>query len=286
MKIGLSISFVPNPDGALLDEMARAGIDCAEISMNGRSYASFDFKAFAGRAHDAGVEIRSFHLPFYTDETVDPAALDPGIRRRTLEIQSKYIRVAASMGATLAVVHPGLEPVADDERAERILRSKESLSALADVAEAEGMTVCVEDLPRTCLGNTAAELADIVDSDPRLRVCFDVNHLLLGTHADFLKVNGPKIVATHISDYDFINERHWLPGEGKIDWKALIDGLEGIGYQGAFNYELGAAGYRMSVARSRDLTCADIVRNAREIFERRPLTVIGGGGLPNLPLWP
>lgn len=286
MKIGLSTSFVPNPDGALLDEMARAGIDCAEISMVGRKYASFDYSAFAAHARDAGVEIRSFHLPFYTDETVDPASLDAGIRRRTLEIQSHYIHVAAEMGATLAVVHPGLEPVSDDERAERLLHSKESMGLLADVAAADGITVCVEDLPRSCLGNTAAELADIVACDERLRVCFDVNHLLLDTHEEFLKVNGTKIVATHISDYDFVNERHWLPGEGRIDWKALADGLDGIGYQGAFNYELGAAGNPKTVARSRTLTCDDIARNAREIFARRNITVIGEGGLRDLPLWP
>ena len=237
-------------------------------------------------AHDAGVAIRSFHLPFYTEETVDPAALDPAVRRRTAEIHRHYLEVAASMGARVAVVHACLEPVADADRAERLARAKESMAALAEAGAAADLTVCVENLPRSCLGNTSAELADIVAADPRLRVCFDTNHLLLESHADFLVRLGPLVATTHVSDYDFVNERHWLPGEGKIDWRALADGLDSIGYADAFNYELDFRGNPKTVARDRDLTAADIVLNAREIEARAPLTVHGAGGLPDLPLWP
>ena len=284
--VSISTSCVPNPDAALLDSFARAGVACAEISLPGRDYAGFPYAAFAVHARDAGVAIRSFHLPFYTDETVDPAALDPGVRRRTAELHERYVKIAASMGARFVVVHPGLEPVADAERADRLALSMESMAALAEVGAEEGVTICVENLPRSCLGNRAAELAEIVACDPRLRVCFDTNHLLGESHADFLAVLGPLIATTHVSDYDFANERHWLPGEGRIDWRALADGLDSIGYADAFNYELDFRGNPKTVARDRDLTPEDIVRNAREIEARAPLTVHGAGGLPDLPLGP
>ena len=284
--VGISVSCVPHPDAALLESFARAGVACAEISMPGRDYAGFPYAEFARHARDCGVTIRSFHLPFYTDETVDPAALDPGVRRRTAELHAHYVRVAASMGARIAVVHACLEPVEDADRAERLASAKESMAALADIGAAEGVTVCVENLPRSCLGNTSAELADIVACDPRLRVCFDVNHLLLESHADFLSRLGPLVATLHVSDYDFVNERHWLPGEGKIDWNALADGLDAIGYEDAFTYELSFAANPKTVARDRDLTAADLVRNTREIEARAPLTVHGAGGLPDLPMWP
>ena len=284
--VGISVSCVPHPDAALLESFARAGVACAEISMPGRDYAGFPYAEFARHARDCGVAIRSFHLPFYTDETVDPAELDPGVRRRTAELHAHYVRVAASMGARIAVVHACLEPVEDADRAERLARAKESMAALADIGAAEGVTVCVENLPRSCLGNTSAELADIVACDPRLRVCFDVNHLLLESHADFLSRLGPLVATLHVSDYDFVNERHWLPGEGKIDWNALADGLDAIGYEDAFTYELSFAANPKTVARDRDLTAADLVRNTREIEARAPLTVHGAGGLPDLPMWP
>lgn len=284
--VSVSTNCVPNPDAALFDSFARAGVACAEISLPGRNYAAFPYAECVRWARDAGVAIRSFHLPFYTDETVDPASLDPAVRRRTAEIHAHYVAVAADMGARFAVVHACLEPVADAERAERLARSKESMAGLAEVGAKAGLSVCVENLPRSCLGNTSAELAEIVAADPRLRVCFDTNHLLLESHADFLARVGSLVATTHVSDYDFVNERHWLPGEGKIDWRALADGLDAIGYADAFNYELDFRGNPKTVARDRDLTAADIVLNAREIEARAPLTVHGAGGLPDLPLWP
>ena len=284
--VGISTSCVPRPDAALLDSFARAGVACTEISMPGRDYADFPYDAFARHARDAGVAVRSFHLPFYTEETVDPAALDPAVRRRTAGLHARYVRIAASMGAKIAVVHACLEPVADADRAERLARSKESMAALAEVGAEAGVVVCVENLPRSCLGNRAAELAEIVACDPRLRVCFDTNHLLGESHADFLALLGPLVATTHVSDYDFRNERHWLPGEGKIDWRALADGLDAIGYADAFNYELDFRGNPKTVARDRDLVAEDLVRNAREIEARAPLTVHGAGGLPDLPTWP
>lgn len=286
MNVGISTCCVPRADASLFDSFARAGVACAEISMPGRDYAEFPYDECARWARDAGIAVRSFHLPFYTDETVDPASLDADVRRRTAALHARYVRIAASMGARIAVVHPGLEPVADDERAERLARARESMAALADVAATEGVVVCVENLPRSCLGNRAAELAGIVSADPRLRVCFDTNHLLGESHADFLSLLGPLIATLHVSDYDFVNERHWLPGEGRIDWRALADGLDAIGYGDVFTYEISFRGDPKTVARDRDLTAEDLVRNAREIEARVPLTVHGAGGLPDLPAWP
>lgn len=283
--VGVSTSCVQNPDAALLESFARAGIACAEISMHGAAYAGFPYADFARSARECGVAIRSFHLPFYGDGTIDPASLDPEIRRHTAEIHTHYVKVAASMGARIAVVHACLEPVADEDRAERLARSKESMAALAECGAAEGITICVEDLPRSCLGNTGDELTDIVSCDPRLRVCFDTNHLLTESHSAFLGKVGRLVATLHVSDYDFVNERHWLPGEGKIDWKALADELDAIGYEDAFTYEIPFHANPKSVARDRDLTAEDVVLNAREIEDRSPLTVHGAGGLPNLPIW-
>ena len=49
---------------------------------------------------------------------------------------------------------------------------------------------------------------------------------------------GSRIITTHISDHDYVDERHWLPGEGKIDWMRLLAAFEKIGYDGVYNMEL------------------------------------------------
>lgn len=285
--VGLSLCCTPDPDRALFDAFARAGVGAAEISLDGRRYRSFPWRECGRWARDAGVALWSVHLPFWTDETVDPASPDPALRRRTAEIHAEYLRLAAGIGIRRAVVHACLEPVPLEpaERARRLAFSRESMAALADVGAREGVVVCVEDLPRSCLGNTSAELSAILEADPRLRVCFDTNHLLGESIASFLAALGPKIETLHVSDYDFGDERHWLPGEGAVDWPAFMDGLDAIGYRGPLLYEVPFAGRPESVDRGRALTPEDFVRNARQLEARAPLTVVGRGGAKNLPAW-
>ena len=121
---------------------------------------------------------------------------------------------------------------------------------------------------------TADELLEIVSADEKLCVCFDVNHLLQGTHADFLEKLGNKIVTLHISDYDFKDEKHWLPGEGDIDWQSLYQGLVKVGYDGMWLYELGQIPPR-HLHRDRNLTFGDYVGNAKTIFAGQTPAALG-----------
>ena len=43
-----------------------------------------------------------------------------------------------------------------------------------------------------------------------------MNHLLGESHTDFMKALKHNIITTHLSDYDGVDERHWLPGEGIV----------------------------------------------------------------------
>ena len=49
---------------------------------------------------------------------------------------------------------------------------------------------------------------------------------------------GNRVKTLHISDHDYLDEQHWLPGEGKINWKEVVSALKEIGYEGVFNYEV------------------------------------------------
>lgn len=40
-----------------------------------------------------------------------------------------------------------------------------------------------------------------------------------------------------------LKERHWLPGEGKINWKELIAALDSCGYSGVWMYEVNPEKY-------------------------------------------
>jgi sugar phosphate isomerase/epimerase len=98
--------------------------------------------------------------------------------------------------------------------------------------------LALECLPRTCLGNTADELLQIVSAVGNdLGVCFDSNHLLKEKPEEFVAKTGSRIVTVHLSDFDGVDERHWLPGTGIINWTEVVSELVKSGYQGPFMFE-------------------------------------------------
>ena len=238
---------------------SEAGITAFEISVELLQHDMLDLPSISRWARDEGVDTWSYHLPFYPFEVLNPASSDKSVRDHTVEYFSALISRAAQNGFKYAVIHPSGEPVEAEERNTALEYSRETLFALAEVSRKNGIILAVEDLPRTCLGNCSREIRYLTDIHPELKVCFDVNHLLFESHGDFIKAVGDRIATVHISDYDFINERHWLPGEGKIDWIKLISDLDNAGYDGVFMYEVPKSA--KNIIRLSPLTPADYAKN-------------------------
>lgn len=273
-KIGKACFTVPNRE--VFEKFVSAGIGAIELSVAKPIYPNIDFASLQALALEYGVEVWSMHLPWYAEEeygNIDVSSTDADIRRRTLEYYLPVMEKAAEFGINKFVVHPSREPITAEERPERIKCAQDTLDKMARKAKQLGAVIAVEDLPRTCLGNCSDEILKLISVNDDLRVCFDTNHLLFEDNAQFIRKVGEKIVTLHVSDYDFVNERHWLPGEGKVDWQSVITALREISYNGVWLYELGLK-TPDSIQRPRDLTLDDLVRNAKEIFENNPITVL------------
>ena len=253
--------------------LSQSGIKAVEISMPSDKYSSIDYKALKSFSKRYSVDLWSYHLPFSPFSEIDISSKDARLRENALKLYNELIEKASDIGIDKFVVHPSGEPIDACDRAERIKHSMQSLDYLAEIAYKNGAVIAVEDLPRTCLGNTADEILALISANDKLRVCFDTNHLLIDTHTEFIKKLSDKIITLHVSDYDFIDEKHWLAGEGRIDWCSLISALRGTPYNGVWMYELGLSSPR-TLTRSRDLEFDDFVKNANEIFDGNPLTVI------------
>ena len=279
-KIGLS-----TPCGLITDENLAShnavGFDVIEISDAMDGYARFDFDRAHALLEKYGIKPHSMHLPFSPFTELDLS--NPALAERTLEYYRGLIEKGTRIGVKIFVIHPSGEPIKDEARALRMATAKQSLAVLAEIAGEHGAVIAVENLPRTCLGKNSAEIAELISAHGALRACFDMNHLLAENTADFMRRIGENIITTHISDYDFVNERHWLPGEGKVDWQEVISVLREIGYSGPWIYELGFACPK-TILRDRALTCEDFARNAAELFAGEELTVISRPK-PNLGWW-
>ena len=87
--------------------------------------------------------------------------------------------------------------------------------------------------------NQTSEAHYLLKKVPKLMVVIDINHPFIDTPEDLILKVGNRIKCLHVSDRDEIKERHYLPGDGVLNWNNIIGALEKIGYQGEFTYEIG-----------------------------------------------
>ncbi|MBE6692776.1 MAG: sugar phosphate isomerase/epimerase [Ruminococcaceae bacterium] len=273
LKIGISGGCVD-----LTEEnfalMSKAGISAVETPSSPVYQAEVDYKRLKKTAEKYGITLWSCHLPFYPFEEFDISAPNREARENTVKYMGELIKKAADAGIDKFVIHPSGEPIEDSVRAEHLKCAMDSLDKLANIAAEFNACIAVEDLPRTCLGRDINELCQLISANERLRVCFDTNHLLYDDNLEFIKTLGDKIITIHVSDYDFVNERHWLPGEGKNDWGAIYNALKSVNYSGIWMYELRLDAPK-TIIRPRELTFNDIYENANCIFQNKQLTPFG-----------
>jgi len=224
-------------------QLKNVGIDCFEISANYDNYmVNWDFPKncmkVAEDSRAAGIQFWSIHLPF--SRKLDISSFDDESRNLTIDTNMKLIEAAAKAGARVAVLHPSSEPITDDIRKERLARSKEAIIMLCKQCKKYNMQLAVENLPRTCLCNSAEEMVELL-RDTGANIIFDTNHSLKEDNLQFLDTlisSGIKIVSIHISDYDFVDERHRLPGDGINNWHGIFERLEKADYRGPLMYEV------------------------------------------------
>lgn len=273
-KIGLSTSG-KTIDYNLFKNYKDAGIDYAEVSLPQELYVLPDYKFVKKVADDTGVHLWSYHLPFKPFDLIDISASDKEWRNRSVDYIAEIIKKAADIGIDKFILHSGgiTKRKTAEEVEERLDCACESYARFAEIAAKEGGVICVENLPPVCVGKDIEEMKKLLSADSRLRLCFDTNHLLPGDGSEFIRAFADRLVTIHVSDYDLINERHWLPGEGKVNWQDIYKTLCSVGYNGPWLYEIRFENLT-TITRERNLTCEDFVRNAKEIFENKEITLI------------
>ncbi len=233
MAYGLDIS-----DESFSD-FKESGMTLLEYSAGKEPYT--DPRDVAKLANKYGLTLWSCHLPFRPYERGDASSTLREVREAAFARFSEEIKKAAAAGIDKIIFHPGTPFPDESERPERLKYATDFANELCELAHREGAVVAVEDMPH-CIGRSIDEIETILSANDKLRVCFDVNHLLNDSHSDFIDRLGDKIVTVHFSDYDFIEEKHWFPTDGKIDWVPLIKKLYGAGYTGPWMYECGLRG--------------------------------------------
>ncbi len=263
-KIGLS-----SKSNVFSDELFRsyvgAGIRVMEISNCTDGYAAIDFDSVKRMADENGVTLWSFHLPFKVHGGIPHDIANPELCDVAVEDLKRHIAIGAGIGIKIFVLHPGGGKAPAQERRAWIEACKQSLSKLAEYAAEYGAVIAVENMTHNCLGNTIDEFEELVFSHPKLRACFDTNHLLYESPGELIRRMKGRIVTMHISDCNLEVEQHSLPGEGKVRFGEIIAALVETGYTGPWLYEVS---YKCPQPENdkHKLTPESFVKNAEELF--------------------
>lgn len=200
----------------------------------------------AARIDALGLEAYSFHAPFADD--IDISSLEPTRREHALAEILRAVEAAASLGVHYFVIHPGPENGDIPSREERLLRIENVCSVLERVAarcgEAGIQCVLENKLPHLMFGQSADLLWILTClKGNRVGACLDTGHAhLAGELYPLVYKMAPYLRLLHVHDNKGHGDDHLPPGDGRIDWTALLKELAGVNFTGAFILELAGGG--------------------------------------------
>lgn len=170
---------------------------------------------------------------------------NPVCRNRSVNYYKKVIQFANEFECPTVQFFAGF-PTLDENYEDGWKRSVESLSILADVAEAYGVQITIEAADRilTVLYNTKKIHDMIIDvNSPNLFGMIDIA-CLVQTHETIdeaiANITPEFVKHCHFSDAmaDGSSIDHIVPGEGTFDLDHVLDAFDKIGYKGYFSLEL------------------------------------------------
>lgn len=205
------------------------------------------------------VEFWSVHAPY--GKWFNPSSPEESSREGALTACIDAVDVARRISAKVVVVHPGADVPYDEPRDARLRYAVEVLKQVADAAGENNIRIAVEPMPLTEIGNSLDEVLAVVEGigRPNVGINFDTNHLFPPeAMPELIRAAGELILSVHISDQDG-KERHWLPFEGMLDWRAVLGALSEVDYSGPLIYETHIRDAR---------TCEDVVRTVEDNYRR------------------
>jgi len=244
--IGLSTGcFYRIPLADCLEVIRHSGFSMVEVVFSPPHLDYRDQQAAreaALRIDGLGMEAYSFHAPFGPD--IDISSPDLARREHALDEILRAVDSAATLGVHYFVIHPGPENADIPSREERILRIENVCAVIDRVAarcgEAGIQCVLENKLPHLLFGQSADLLWILASLEgTRVGACLDTGHAFLAGDLQPLVVKmAPYLRLLHVHDNKGHGDDHLPPGDGRIDWSALLQELNAIRFHGAFILEL------------------------------------------------
>jgi len=249
-RIGISTwVYFWRPLREVLRDIVKAGYSNVEIWADKTHLdptISPDISAVKVLLNSLHLKVHSLHAPF---SEVNIASLDEQERKNSLDLIKKSMESCSEIEGEIVIIHPCSTEISGDDQSylKAINKTKDSLCTLATLAEELEIKLAVENLPNIggwSFGTDVSQLSKLVSNinNPYLGLCLDTGHSFVGKEDVDLSKNvlecGMNLIALHIQDTDGKKDRHWLPGQGIIDWAQFMKDLASIDYKGVLTLEI------------------------------------------------
>lgn len=243
-----------------------AGFEGIELALAAKGPLSMestdeDILAIRRTAEDIGIRINALATGLYWQYSLTSNRED--IREKAKAVARREMEIGKLLGADVVMVCPGAvgvdfqpEDVVPDAHdieffaGSEIIdydvayeRSRDALRELGAYAEQVGIKIGVENIWNKFL-LSPLEMRAFIDeiNSPNVGVWLDVaNMMMFGYPEQWIKILGKRIIKVHFKDFRCAVKS--LDGfvdllAGDVNWKAVREGLEAIGYDGWCNGEM------------------------------------------------
>lgn len=167
------------------------------------------------------------------------AAKDPARRANSVEYVKSVVQMVSELdGEIITIVPATVGKVAPDSTPENEWAwVRDGLKEVYELATRLGVRMAIEPLNRfeTYFINRADQALAMADAvGPKCGVCLDAFHMNI-EEKDFLaaiRLAGKRLFDFHVADNNRL-----APGQGALDWKAIVKTLKESGYDGALTAE-------------------------------------------------
>lgn len=260
---------------ATLEAIAAAGFGEVELMAEGAEWekpGAHDPGPCREALERTGVYPHTIHTPM---TGTNLASSIEAIRRDSIARIADAMRYLGEVGGRTAIVHPTGHPTPEEEpyalenRGAVMERSHRSVTELVAVAEETGVRMALENLGSRTRNpyrplSSMAELRAFIAGFPHEHVglCLDTGHACVSglDPAEQARIASERLYALHLQDVDGLEDCHWVPGRGVIDWSAVGEALAAIGFDGAWTME--------AMTSSTEATAEQVAAECKALSER------------------
>ena len=180
-----------------------------------------DKSSFVKMADSCGLKVDNYHLPYESTNLL--FSRESTLRNRYVTQVMQQMEGCKAAGAERVVMH-----IADrTDTAPDTASMLKSMETIVRQAENIGIKIAAEN---THYFKQIDILLQEIDS-PYLGLCYDTSHDFVQGQSKgaLLTKHRSRLMCVHISDNDFVEDRHWLPGNGLIPFKSFIDTVKDSG---------------------------------------------------------